>query len=86
VSHDKFITADQAAALLADGATVGLVGGGSMMVARAGFAAIVALTEIAPGVDLQRDILDRTEFPPPMPQAPATMATDHFEAKDCRAA
>ena len=31
------------------------------------------LSEIAPGVDLQRDILDRMAFRPLMPQAPKRM-------------
>src|SRR4030095_12405852 len=39
--HDKFITAEAAAALIADGATVGLVGGGGgLMEASTVFAAI----------------------------------------------
>ncbi len=36
-------------------------------------AAGLVLTEIAPGVDLQRDILDRMEFAPLMPTAPRLM-------------
>ena len=42
----------------------------------------VALTEIAPGIDLGRDVLDRMEFKPLMPQAPATMAAAHFARHD----
>lgn len=40
------------------------------------------LTEIAPGVDFERDVLDRMEFRPVVPQAPATMAAAHFEERD----
>ena len=42
----------------------------------------VALVEIAPGVDLARDVLARMEFRPAMPQPPATMAAAHFEEAD----
>jgi acyl CoA:acetate/3-ketoacid CoA transferase len=40
----------------------------------------VALTEIAPGVDLQRDLLERMDFAPLMAAAPAVMAAEHFTA------
>jgi acyl CoA:acetate/3-ketoacid CoA transferase len=42
----------------------------------------VALTEIAPGVDSQRDVLDRMAFRPVIPQTPATMPAAHFEQRD----
>ncbi len=44
----------------------------------------VVLTEIAPGVDLTRDVLDRMDFRPVTPQVPAKMAAAHFEAHDRR--
>jgi acyl CoA:acetate/3-ketoacid CoA transferase len=44
----------------------------------------LALTEIAPGVDLERDVLERMDFEPVLPQAPTTMAAAHFEAHDRR--
>jgi propionate CoA-transferase len=37
------------------------------------------LTEIAPGVDLQRDILDQMGFVPLMPAAPRIMDARIFE-------
>ena len=42
----------------------------------------VRLAEIAPGVDLARDVLDRMDFRPRTPQPPATMAAGHFEETD----
>lgn len=38
----------------------------------------VALIEIAPGVDLQRDVLDQIAFAPVVPSALATMQAQHF--------
>jgi acyl CoA:acetate/3-ketoacid CoA transferase len=40
----------------------------------------VALTEIAPGADLRRDLLERMDFAPLMAGAPAVMAAVHFTA------
>jgi propionate CoA-transferase len=45
----------------------------------------LALTEIAPGVDLKSDVLERMEFEPVMREPPQTMATAHFEQHDWRA-
>ena len=45
-------------------------------------AAGVTLVEIAPGVDLARDVLERMDFPPLMPQAPVSMAAAHFREQD----
>ena len=40
----------------------------------------VALEEIAPGVDLDRDILDRMSLQPVMNQPPRGMPAEHFTA------
>ena len=40
----------------------------------------LALTEIAPGVDIRRDVLERMQFAPRIPQQPALMAAAHFNA------
>ena len=40
----------------------------------------VRLTEIAPGVDLQQDVLGRMGFIPLMPESPAIMDVRHFQA------
>jgi len=42
----------------------------------------VALTEIAPGVDLTRDVLERMAFRPVMLGTPATMPAAQFEEQD----
>ncbi|MBM3524624.1 MAG: acyl CoA:acetate/3-ketoacid CoA transferase, partial [Alphaproteobacteria bacterium] len=38
----------------------------------------VALTEVAPGVDMRRDVLDRMQFKPLVPRDPAVMPAAHF--------
>jgi len=38
----------------------------------------VALTEVAPGVDIKADILERMQFEPEIPNDPAVMAASHF--------
>jgi propionate CoA-transferase len=40
----------------------------------------MVLTEVAPGVDLRRDVLERMGFAPLVPRAPALMAAEHFMA------
>jgi len=45
----------------------------------------VALVEVAPGVDLARDVLERMDFRPVTAAAPATMGAGHFEVRDRRA-
>ena len=40
----------------------------------------LALTEVAPGVDVRRDVLERMDFAPLMPSAPKVMAATHFTA------
>lgn len=44
----------------------------------------VALTELAPGVDLRRDVLERMEFEPLLREPPRTMAAAHFEERPAR--
>ncbi|NMG74694.1 acyl CoA:acetate/3-ketoacid CoA transferase [Aromatoleum diolicum] len=39
----------------------------------------IVLEEIAPGVDVQRDILDRMGFKPLLPQAPKLISGEHFK-------
>ena len=40
----------------------------------------LALTEIAPGIDLRRDVLERMKFAPLVERDPALMAASHFDA------
>src|SRR5262245_53982720 len=40
----------------------------------------VALTEVAPDVDVRRDVLARMQFTPHIPGEPAVMAAEHFTA------
>jgi propionate CoA-transferase len=40
----------------------------------------VALTEVAPGIDLRRDVLERMGFTPLMPREPDIMPTHYFTA------
>ena len=42
----------------------------------------VVLSEIAPGVDLQRDVLARMDFAPIVPAEPTVMPATHFTAAD----
>jgi acyl CoA:acetate/3-ketoacid CoA transferase len=38
------------------------------------------LTEVAPGIDVRRDVLARMKFAPHIPRDPAVMAASHFHA------
>ena len=40
----------------------------------------LALTEVAPGIDVRRDVLARMKFAPLVPRDPAVMAAAHFTA------
>jgi acyl CoA:acetate/3-ketoacid CoA transferase len=40
----------------------------------------VALIEVAPGVDIKKDVLARMQFEPHIPREPAVMAAAHFKA------
>ena len=40
----------------------------------------LALTEVAPGIDLRRDVLERMKFTPLIERDPAVMAASHFHA------
>jgi acyl CoA:acetate/3-ketoacid CoA transferase len=40
----------------------------------------LTLTEIAPGIDTRRDVLERMKFAPHVPRDPAIMAASHFHA------
>jgi len=38
------------------------------------------LAEVAPGIDVRRDVLERMAFAPHIPRDPAVMAASHFQA------
>lgn len=40
----------------------------------------VTLTEVAPGVDIRRDVLERMRFAPRVPREPKRMSAEHFRA------
>ena len=40
----------------------------------------VVLTEVAPGVDIRRDVLERMQFTPEVPTEPKVMSASHFTA------
>ena len=40
----------------------------------------LALTEVAPGIDVRRDVLERMQFAPLVERDPALMAAAHFNA------
>ena len=40
----------------------------------------LALTEVAPGIDVRRDVLERMQFAPLIERDPALMAASHFNA------
>jgi propionate CoA-transferase len=40
----------------------------------------VTLTEVAPGIDVRKDVLARMQFAPHMPREPAVMAASYFNA------
>jgi acyl CoA:acetate/3-ketoacid CoA transferase len=40
----------------------------------------MVFTEVAPGVDIRRDVLERVKFPLVVPRDPAVMAKDYFVA------
>jgi acyl CoA:acetate/3-ketoacid CoA transferase len=40
----------------------------------------MVLTEVAPGVDVRRDVLERMDFEPLVPADPAVMPARHFTA------
>ena len=40
----------------------------------------LALTEVAPGIDVRRDVLERMQFAPLIERDPALMAAAHFNA------
>jgi acyl CoA:acetate/3-ketoacid CoA transferase len=45
----------------------------------------VTLDEIAPGIDLKRDVLERMGFSPLMPKPPKRMSAAHFDDANRRA-
>jgi len=40
----------------------------------------VTLMEVAPGIDLRTDVLERMQFAPHVPREPAAMPAAHFTA------
>ena len=40
----------------------------------------LALTEVAPGIDVRSDVLERMKFAPLIERDPAVMAASHFHA------
>jgi acyl CoA:acetate/3-ketoacid CoA transferase len=41
----------------------------------------MVLAEVAPGIDVRRDVLERMDFAPLLPREPALMAAEHFTAE-----
>lgn len=62
----KFIRHDEVATLVRDGDTVGLIGGGGGPV------------EVAPGIDIEADILSRMAFWPVVNPPIQIMSSAHF--------
>lgn len=63
---EKFIRHDEVATLVRDGDTVGLIGGGG------------GLVEVAPGIDIEADILSRMAFRPVVNPPIQIMSSAHF--------
>ena len=40
----------------------------------------LVLSEVAPGIDVKRDVLDRMQFAPIVERDPALMSSSHFNA------
>ncbi len=66
MTQNKFRNAAGAAALIAEPAVFRLTSDG------------VVLSEVAPGIDLSRDGLDRMGFQPVLPEAPKLMPAANF--------